>query len=139
MCDCCSGGCFSIMFIIEAFVLSASEIVVSVHCSDIVTSYVVGIANFLLVCLPSIKMALETVVPTFQNAKLTGYESFGVLGLKYTASVLCKCYLTIHSLVYSTQCKGHRLDFVCLNPLTVIYKWSVRSFDKSHILFLFDR
>lgn len=71
-------------------------------------------ANFLQVWLPSIKMALVIVVPPFKNAKSTDFEDSGVPGLKYTVSVLCKCYLNIHSLVYSTQCKGHGLDFFWL-------------------------
>jgi len=69
-------------------------------------------ANFLWVWLPSIKTAAVIVAPPLQNAKLTECEHFGVLGLKYTISVLCKCYLNIHSLVYSTQCKGQGLVFV---------------------------
>lgn len=71
-------------------------------------------ANFLQVWLPSIKMALVIVVPPLQKAESTDCERFGVLGLKYTVSVLCKCYLNIHSLVYSTQRKGHGLDFFWL-------------------------
>lgn len=56
----------------------------------------------------SIKMALVIVVPPFKS------RDFGFLGLKYTVEVLHKCYLNIHSLMCSTQCKGHTLDFFCL-------------------------
>lgn len=65
-CECYCGG-YLIMFIIEAFVLSDSEIVVSMHCNNIDMPQGVGMANFLQVWLRSVKLALAIVVPPFQN------------------------------------------------------------------------